>query len=86
MAFSHTYVCVCVCVIAGRIRCFTPEGIVLDSGEEVPADSVVFCTGYSQKMSFIDPKVRSHIQIDMWHAKGNGCQPTVSRQFRVKKV
>lgn len=43
---------------AGRVRCFTSEGVLLDDGDEIPADVVLFCTGFKAVHGMVDPQVR----------------------------
>ncbi|MGC7097277.1 flavin-containing monooxygenase [Amycolatopsis lurida] len=44
----------------GEVGAFTGEGVRLATGEEIPADVVVFATGHRKVFPFLDPSVRVH--------------------------
>ena len=46
----------------GRIRGFNEAGIVLDNGDIVEADIVIFATGWNQAISFLSSELRSVVQ------------------------
>lgn len=43
-----------------RVSAFTEDGLLLDSGEEVRADVVVFATGHRKELPFLDSSVPVH--------------------------
>ncbi|WP_158844011.1 flavin-containing monooxygenase [Saccharothrix deserti] len=44
----------------GAVEAYTDKGLRLATGEEVPADVIVFATGHHKVFPFLDPKVRVH--------------------------
>lgn len=48
----------------GEIRRFKPASVELSSGEEIPADLVIFATGWRQGAGFIDKELRREIIDD----------------------
>src|SRR5262249_32031204 len=45
------------------VRGFTPSEIVLESGDKIRADLVVFATGWRTDYAFLPPQVRARLQI-----------------------
>ncbi|KAL6757104.1 hypothetical protein V8C86DRAFT_1726328 [Haematococcus lacustris] len=50
-------------LLEGRVRCFTPKGVLLDTGQEVPADLVVYCTGFKQAVHMFDATVVQRLRV-----------------------
>jgi hypothetical protein len=51
----------------GSIRTVKPHSVVLESGEEIPADVVIFGTGFKQNMDFLPAEVRACREEDgLW--------------------
>ncbi|KAJ9513657.1 hypothetical protein QJQ45_015412 [Haematococcus lacustris] len=50
-------------LLEGRVRCFTPKGVLLDTGQEVPADLVVYCTGFKQAVHIFDATVVQRLRV-----------------------
>ncbi|MFD7866346.1 flavin-containing monooxygenase [Streptomyces sp. NPDC059783] len=44
----------------GAVQAYTGTGLLLATGEELPADVVVFATGHHKVFPFLDPDVRVH--------------------------
>ncbi|MQY12832.1 Ferredoxin--NADP reductase [Streptomyces sp. RB5] len=47
-------------VRVAEVASYTPEGLRLSTGEEIPADVVVFATGHRRVFPFLDPSVETH--------------------------
>jgi cation diffusion facilitator CzcD-associated flavoprotein CzcO len=47
--------------ICGSIKRFTPNGVKLEQGQELSADTVVFATGWQQNLSFLSEQLREQI-------------------------
>jgi len=51
----------------GSIQKVKPRSLVLESGEEIPADVVLFGTGFKQNMEFLPPQLRALREEDgLW--------------------
>ena len=50
--------------IAGEIKRFKQDRVELTNGQEIPADLVVFATGWEQDLSFLDGDLRDEIAHD----------------------
>lgn len=48
----------------GEVARFTKSGVVLSTGEEIPADLVAFATGWNQTVSFLAPDVLDKVKKD----------------------
>ena len=51
-------------LVAGEIKRFRQDCVELTSGQEIPADLVIFATGWQQDMSFLDDDLREKIGHD----------------------
>jgi len=51
----------------GAIKSVKPQSLVLESGEEIPADVVLFGTGFKQSMEFLPDEVKGYKEEDgLW--------------------
>ena len=44
--------------VQGMVATFTPSGIRLSTGEHIPADIVVYCTGYTKSYDYLEGSVK----------------------------
>jgi dimethylaniline monooxygenase (N-oxide forming) len=48
----------------GEIKCFNKDSVQLVDGRNFKCDAVVFCTGYSLQLDFIDKKILEKLEYD----------------------
>lgn len=51
-------------IVQGNCVEFYSDGIVLENGERIDADTVILCTGYSVNLDFFGKKIRNLIQYE----------------------
>jgi dimethylaniline monooxygenase (N-oxide forming) len=53
-----------ICVRAGRVTGLNESGVVLSDGTEVPADSIIWCSGYEAALPFLGSRQRDLLRYD----------------------
>ncbi|MBJ7449123.1 MAG: NAD(P)-binding domain-containing protein [Parachlamydiales bacterium] len=48
----------------GQISHIQKDGVVLDNGEKISADALIFSTGYRTELSYLDPKICEAVKFD----------------------
>ena len=63
-------------LVAGQVKEITPNGVKLDNGKELPADVIVYATGYSSMNGFVADLISREIADKVGKVWGLGSNTT----------
>jgi hypothetical protein len=69
--------------IRGDVARFTSKGVVLTSGQQLPADVVLYCTGYTKHYNWLDGAIT--VRLGVTYYSGCNCQ-CHCRRWRCRQV
>jgi hypothetical protein len=55
---TDSNICVSIRPVRGEVAQFTQQGVLLSDGQHLPADLVLYCTGYTKSYDYLDGGVK----------------------------